>query len=279
MACHLTTYAWCFTLVKGAFECRDLIANKVPITPRILERAIACMMLDVSRREKARTPQPQLAAPGLPPPPPPDPACTVIARLDGRFDPRAYKYIDDGAAAGRLPNTAVASGGRTVDLRGLLPATVEAFVLQLFHTLFRHLRGERGGSEAGGPARASGALALIVPPFRPGLVNMASSAPERHGLVDNWDDSAHGWSQSEDDMDDSFQTSDRVRKLLVPSHAFSFRSFSAHSKLMISEITGACIMCVFAAFRLRVGAGMWERFTPSLTVKLEINSIMFMTFS
>ena len=34
--------------------CRGLVANGVPITPRILERAIACMMLDVSRREKAR---------------------------------------------------------------------------------------------------------------------------------------------------------------------------------------------------------------------------------
>lgn len=211
------------TLEISASTCRDLVARSVPITPRILERAIACMMLDVSRREKARTPQPQLA-PGLPPPPPPDPACTVIARLDGRFDPRAYKYIDDGAAAGRLPSTAVALGGRAVDMRGLLPATVEAFVLQLFHMLFRHLRGERGGSGSapGWPAgiagaRASGSLALIVPPFRPGLVNVPSSQPERHALAEQWEEVAQGWSQSEDDMDDTmaspFHASERVSKL------------------------------------------------------------------
>lgn len=169
-------------------------------------------MLDVSRREKARTPQQLHATPGLPPPPPPDPACTVIARLDGRFDPRAYKYIDDGAAAGRLPSTAVTLGGRAVDLRGLLPATVEAFVLQLFHTLFRHLRGERGG---GTGVRVSGSLALIVPPFRQWLVNTPSTLAERKYVARQSEDPSHMLATSDDDADDTisspFHTSDRVR--------------------------------------------------------------------
>jgi hypothetical protein len=206
-------------------RCRDLVSQGVPITPRILERALACMMLNVARKERARTPAvaaPPLGGVGTGAP---DPALTVIARLDGRFDPRAYKYIEDAAVDGRLPSTAVALGGRSIDVRGLLPATAEAFVLQLFNTMFRHLRGEGaiGGGVAAGPSgRTVGALALIVPPFRPLLVNMPSNRAERlaalHGTgaaasparpshwAATWDGAA---STSDEDSDDS--AAERVR--------------------------------------------------------------------
>lgn len=160
------------------------MADGVPITPRILERALACMMLDISHNERVkpllRTPAAAkaAAAPGGV-----DPALAVIAGLDGRYDPRAYRYIEDTAAAGRLPVMTMAAGGRTIDLRGTPPATAEAFVLQFFHAAFRTLRGGAAGATAtaggGKAAAAPGSVALLVPPFRVGLVNKPSGCSER----------------------------------------------------------------------------------------------------
>lgn len=174
------------TPVRGhrVVVCRDLVADGVPITPRILERALACMMLDISHNERVkpllRTPAAAkaAAAPGGV-----DPALAVIAGLDGRYDPRAYRYIEDTAAAGRLPVMTMAAGGRTIDLRGTPPATAEAFVLQFFHAAFRTLRGGAAGATAtaggGKAAAAPGSVALLVPPFRVGLVNKPSGCSER----------------------------------------------------------------------------------------------------
>lgn len=160
--------------------CRDLVSGGVPITPRILERALACMMLDISHHERVKPPLRTTATvvPGAV-----DPALAVIAGLDGRYDPRAYKYIEDTAAAGRLPVMTMAAGGRTIDLRGTPPATAEAFVLQFFHAAFRTLRGGAAGANAtvggGKAARAPGSVALLVPPFRVALVNRTSGCSER----------------------------------------------------------------------------------------------------
>jgi hypothetical protein len=99
------------------------------------------------------------------------------ADLDLRFDPRAYRYIQDAVANAVLPST-VLSSDRSIDLRTVLPATAEAFVYELFRSLWVKLRTKRA---------TSATLALIVPPFDERFVGEPSSEHVRQQIeVQGW---------------------------------------------------------------------------------------------
>lgn len=144
-------------------HCRELKAAGTPATGRLLERLIATMYANRKRRDLDGSGAGGGAAAEL----------VATADIDGRFDPRAYRYVEDAIAAAALPPTALTSD-RAVDLRRVLPCTAEAYTFEFFRGLYAK-RGAGGGRHASPGV----ALALIVPPFDESLVGVPSTAAAR----------------------------------------------------------------------------------------------------
>jgi hypothetical protein len=115
---------------------------------------------------------------------------TSSADLDHRFDPRAYRYIQDAVANAVLPSTAITSD-RSIDLRTVLPSTAEAFVFELFRSLWTKLRTKRATGVT---------VAFIVPPFDERFAGEPSSDAVRQQIeAQSWTASSGESSSGEEE--------------------------------------------------------------------------------